>query len=81
MLGLVATTPVVLDSYKITYFSNLSPVSSPDLNVLDSYKITYFSNSHYHKSMKFFVLDSYKITYFSNLKFKKHNLAKSIFLL
>ena len=58
--------PVVLDPYKLTWFSNLIDEIDIAKKVLDPYKLTWFSNSHTSTKTATIVLDPYKLTWFSN---------------
>ena len=58
---------VVLDPYKLTWFSNPTDATDAADYVLDPYKLTWFSNAKSILIIKTYVLDPYKLTWFSNV--------------
>ena len=57
---------LVLETYKLTWFSNRSVRNDLAHGVLDPYKLTWFSNPRYEATDLSSVLDPYKLTWFSN---------------
>ena len=57
---------LVLETYKLTWFSNRSVRNDLAHGVLDPYKLTWFSNTDKLLREKMGVLDPYKLTWFSN---------------
>ena len=58
---------VVLDPYKLTWFSNWRIDKWHVPLVLDPYKLTWFSNGIIRMHPGLSVLDPYKLTWFSNI--------------
>ncbi len=57
----------VLETYKLTWFSNNPTINAKHSIVLDPYKLTWFSNRFAGIVTEVWVLDPYKLTWFSNL--------------